>query len=157
MHAEQKQAPIANESSRAFFKYLRSEVLPLRPSQYDLSNTCNLVCEGCLFFAGNDHDGHVPENDLIQVDRFFAAEAARGVNYAEVAGAEPALVENKLLVMARHIPKGVIYTNGTRKLSSELDYRLQISLWGLPEESRKLRGANIVGKQLRFCTKSRCG
>lgn len=149
MHAEQKQALIANESSRAFFKYLRSEVLPLRPSQYDLSNTCNLVCEGCLFFAGNDHDGHVPENDLIQVDRFFAAEAARGVNYAEVAGAEPALVENKLLVMARHIPKGVIYTNGTRKLSSELDYRLQISLWGLPEESRKLRGANIVGKQLR--------
>lgn len=149
MHPEQKQVHAASEWSRAFFKYLRSEVLPLRPSQYDLSNTCNLVCEGCLFFAGNDHDGHTPENDLAQVDLFFAAEAARGVNYAEVAGAEPALVEDKLLVMARHIPKGVIYTNGTRKLSSELDYRLQVSLWGLPEESRKLRGANIVGKQLR--------
>lgn len=147
---QQRQQPLdSSEWSRAFFKYLRAEVLPLRPSQYDLSNTCNLVCEGCLFFAGDDHDGHVAENDLDKVDRFFAGEAARGVNYAEVAGAEPALVENKLLVMARHIPRGVIYTNGTRKLSNELNYRLQISLWGLPEESRKLRGANIVGKQLR--------
>jgi hypothetical protein len=139
----------SGEKSRAFFDYLRKQVLPIRPSQYDLSNTCNLVCEGCLFFAGSDYEGHVPVTDLGQVDRFFAAEAARGINYAEVAGAEPSLVESKLVVMARHIPRGVIYTNGTRKLTRELDYRLQISLWGLPEESAKLRGANIFAKQVR--------
>lgn len=136
-------------SAREFFAYLRKQVLPIRPSQYDLSNTCNLVCEGCLFFAGSDYQGHVPVTDLDQVDRFFAAEAARGINYAEVAGAEPSLVESKLVVMARHIPRGVIYTNGTRKLTRELDYRLQISLWGLPAESAKLRGADIFAKQVR--------
>ena len=140
---------IEARKARVFFDYLRKQVLPIRPSQYDLSNTCNLVCEGCLFFAGSDYQGHVPVTDLEQVDRFFAAEAARGINYAEVAGAEPSLVENKLVVMARHIPRGVIYTNGTRKLTRELNYRLQISLWGLPEESAKLRGANIFAKQVR--------
>jgi hypothetical protein len=137
------------ERTRAFFDYLRKQVLPIRPSQYDLSNTCNLVCEGCLFFAGSDYEGHVPVTDLEQIDRFFAAEAARGVNYAEVAGAEPSLVESKLVLMSRHIPRGVIYTNGTRKLTRELNYRLQISLWGLPEESAKLRGADIFAKQVR--------
>lgn len=136
-------------SSHDFFSYLRKHVLPIRPSQYDLSNTCNLVCEGCLFFAGSDHEGHVPVTDLEQIDRFFAKEAARGINYAEVAGAEPSLVESKLVVMARHIPRGVIYTNGTKKLTQELNYRLQISLWGLPEESAKLRGADIFAKQVR--------
>lgn len=136
-------------SPHDFFSYLRKHVLPIRPSQYDLSNTCNLVCEGCLFFAGSDHEGHVPITDLEQIDRFFAKEAARGINYAEVAGAEPSLVESKLVVMARHIPRGVIYTNGTKKLTKELNYRLQISLWGLPEESAKLRGADIFAKQVR--------
>lgn len=138
-----------SERGRAFFDYLRKQVLPIRPSQYDLSNVCNLVCEGCLFFAGSDYEGHTSVTDLEQIDRFFAAEAARGINYVEVAGAEPSLVESKLVVMARHIPRGVIYTNGTRKLTRELNYRLQISLWGLPEESAKLRGADIFTKQVR--------
>lgn len=91
-----------------FFDYLRRSVLPLRPSQYDISDICNLQCEGCLYFSGSDHVGHAAADDLDAVDRFFAAEAKRGVNYAEVAGAEPALVEEKLVAMARHIPHGVI-------------------------------------------------
>ncbi|MGH6762903.1 MAG: hypothetical protein ACRECW_15100 [Phyllobacterium sp.] len=136
---------IAND----FFKYLRTFVLPIRPSQYDLSTICNLYCEGCLFFSGSDYKGHVPEDDLSKLNTFFQREASRGVNYVEVAGAEPSLIEHKLKVMARHIPKGVIYTNGTKRITSELDYRLQISLWGLPEESKKLRGADIVQKQVR--------
>ena len=136
---------IAND----FFKYLRTSVLPIRPSQYDLSTICNLYCEGCLFFSGSDYRGHKPEDDLSRLDAFFEKEAARGVNYVEVAGAEPSLIEHKLKVMARHIPKGVIYTNGTKKITSELQYRLQVSLWGLPEESRKLRGADVVHKQIR--------
>lgn len=135
--------------SNDFFQYIRRSVLPIRPSQYDLSTICNLFCEGCLFFAGSDYKGHKPIDDEFLIDQFFASEARRGVNYAEVAGAEPSLIESKLVILAQHIPKGVIYTNGTRKITRDINYRLQISLWGLPAESAKLRGANIVNKQIK--------
>ncbi len=139
----------ASPEVKRFHQHLRQEVLPLRPSQYDISDTCNLFCEGCLFFAGSDHAGRRAADDLEAVDRFFAGEAARGVNYAEVAGAEPSLVEDKLVIMTRHIPHGVIYTNGTKKLTAEITHRLQISLWGLPKQSEKLRGADVVAKQVK--------
>ena len=135
--------------SSPFYNYLRSNILPIRPSQYDITNICNLNCEGCFFFVGDDHVGHEEIDDPGAVDAFFAAERARGVNYAEVAGAEPSLAPRKLALMARHIPRGVIYTNGTKKIPREIAYRLQISLWGLPEQSRKLRGADIVARQMR--------
>jgi hypothetical protein len=138
-----------SEPARRFYEFLRREVLPISPSQYDISDICNLRCEGCFFFVGHDHDGHGTLDDLKAVDAFFGGEAARGVSYAEVAGAEPSLAEAKLAIMARHIPKGVIYTNGVRRITSEIGYRLQVSLWGLPRQSARLRGANVVAKQMR--------
>lgn len=138
-----------SEAAAAFYSFLRTDVLPIRPSQYDISNTCNLFCEGCLFYVGDDYKGHPEVRSPARVEAFFAGEAARGVNYAEVAGAEPSLKERSLLIMARHIPRGVAYTNGVRKITAELPYRLQVSLWGLPEQSVKLRGADVVSKQAR--------
>lgn len=132
-----------------FYDYLRNVILPIRPSQYDISNICNLSCEGCFFFVGTDYLGHPEVADLGAVEAFFEGEARRGVNYAEVAGAEPSLAEEKLVIMARHIRRGVIYTNGTRVIPTEIPYKLQISLWGLPEQSARLRGANVVAKQVR--------
>jgi len=51
--------------------------------------------------------------------------------------------------MTRQIPHGVIYTNGINKLTSEITHRLQISLWGVPKQSEKLRGADVVAKQIK--------
>lgn len=117
----------------------RNGVLHL--SQYDLSDRCNLRCDGCLYFAGQANNGIEAADDLGEVERFFAAEAARGINYMEIRGAEPALVQDKLAIAARYIPCGVVYTNGSIRIRENIPYRLHISLWGLPEDSRMVRGA----------------
>ena len=131
------------------YKRLRTEVLPIKPSQYDIANTCNLRCEGCFYYSG-DHafKGEVDLSEE-QMDRFFAAEAARGVNYAHFGGAEPSLVQDRLVAAYRHIKRGTIYTNGIVRIAPEIRYRIHISLWGNEETDHKLRGASIFHKILR--------
>lgn len=133
----------------AFWRALRERILPLRPSQYDLTSTCNLHCEGCLFFSGSDYLGHADVDEAAAVERFFAAEAARGVRYGYFGGAEPSLVQDKLVVAARHLPWGVVFTNGTQRISDEVPYRIHVSVWGRTETSRALRGADVQQKQVR--------
>ncbi len=133
----------------AFWARLRRLILPLRPSQYDVTSRCNLTCEGCLFFAGDEHGRHRNADDLGAVEAFFAAEAARGVRYGYFGGAEPSLAEAKLRAAARHIPYGVVFTNGTRRLTSDIPYRIHVSVWGRPDRSRDLRGADMLPKQVR--------
>lgn len=132
-----------------FWKLLRQEFLPLRPSQYDITSVCNLTCEGCLFFSGDDYLGHRDVADLQHIDTFFSGERARGVRYGYFGGAEPSLAENKLMIANRHIPYGVVFTNGIKRLSTEIDYRVHVSMWGSPERSRELRGADIMAKQIK--------
>lgn len=132
-----------------FWRLLRAELLPLRPSQYDITSVCNLTCEGCLFFSGDDYLDHKDVTDLNAVESFFAGEAARGVRFGYFGGAEPSLAESKLLIANRHIPYGVVFTNGIKRLSTEIDYRVHISLWGNPELSQELRGADIMAKQIK--------
>lgn len=132
-----------------FWQLLRQEFLPLRPSQYDITSICNLTCEGCLFFSGDDYLGHKDAKDLQSIEAFFAGEGARGVRYGYFGGAEPSLAEKKLVIAGKHIPYGVVFTNGIKRLSAEIDYRVHISLWGNPERSRQLRGADIMTKQIK--------
>lgn len=86
-------ADAASARSRSHRRYqeLRARVGRLVPSNYDISDTCNLRCEGCLFFDGADRLGHDDAADDAAWDAFFAAEGARGVNFAYLAGAEPTL------------------------------------------------------------------
>lgn len=136
-------------SNDEFWHSFRRTILPLTPSQYDVTSICNLTCEGCLFFSGSDYLGHVDQNDLSVLDNFFASEAKRGVRFGYFAGAEPSLVEDKLLVAATHIPYGVVFSNGTKKLSSEIPYKIHVSVWGKPDLSKALRGADMLTKQIR--------
>src|SRR3569623_1821452 len=128
---------------------IRARVGRLEPSNYDISDTCNLRCEGCLFFDGADRHGHDDAADDAAWDRFFAAAGARGVNFAYIAGAEPALVPNRLRSAHRHIANGVIFTNGTRRIPPEIDFRIHVSVWGAPAENARLRGADNVTKAIR--------
>ena len=137
------------DGDETFWSWFRGEVLPLRPSQYDLTSTCNLTCEGCLFFSGSEHGRYKDQDDPSRVDAFFRGEAARGIRYGYFGGAEPSMTETKLLSASRYLRYGVVFTNGTRRLSTEIPYRVHISVWGRPERSRLLRGADMLGKQVR--------
>lgn len=135
---------------KTLYEQIRRKAGHIRPSQYDVSDTCNLKCEGCLYFAGSDREGVDEEVALDVVDRFFAAEAARGVNFAQVGGAEPALAPEKLKIIAKHIPKGLIFSNGTIRIDPQIRYRIHISVWGNGEEARVLRGGDTFKKALRL-------
>ncbi|HEY8614141.1 MAG TPA: hypothetical protein VIL69_23005, partial [Roseomonas sp.] len=131
------------------YRELRRRVGDIRPSQYDISRRCNLSCEGCLFFLGSDYQEHGETRDTAALDRFFAKEAARGVNYGQFAGAEPALRQDVLRIAARHLNRGVVFTNGTVRLDASLPYALHVSVWGLAEKGERLRGADTFMKALR--------
>lgn len=134
---------------RARYAHVRASAGQIRPSQYDISNTCNLTCEGCLFFAGDDHLNHEQVLDAARIDAFFAQEAARGVNFLQFGGAEPALTQQTLRIAARHVRRGVVFTNGTVKIARDIPFRLHVSVWGLGEQARALRGADVVAKAVR--------
>jgi hypothetical protein len=50
----------------------------------------------------------------------------------------------------RHIPQGVIFTNGTRRIPDEIDYRIHVSIWGAPAQNARLRGADNAAKAVRL-------
>lgn len=128
------------------FHALRQRIGRLRGSSYDVSNTCNLTCEGCLYFAS---EAALPR-EAADTDHawaeLFRREAARGVNFAYLAGAEPALVPQRLRAAQAHIPAGVIFTNGTRRIADDIRFRIHVSLWGLDDNSGRLRGADVNDK-----------
>ena len=139
----------AHPLDAARYLHLRRTAGRFRPSQYDISQTCNLTCEGCLFFAGADgrRTDEVPDPE--RIDAFFAGEKARGVNFLQFGGAEPALEQQTLRIAARYIQRGVVFTNGSVRMSPDIPFKLHISVWGLGAEGKRLRGADVVGKAVR--------
>ncbi len=145
---EKLSGPDGRELTRRY-RDLRRRVGRLVGSNYDLTNRCNLRCEGCLFFAGEDSSKDRSAGSDDDWERFFAAEAARGVNWGYFAGAEPALVLGRLRSARRHIAKGVVFTNGTIRIPGDIRYRLHVSVWGDEEHSERLRGANVLAKAIK--------
>ena len=63
----------------------------LRESTYDMTNRCNIRCEGCYYFTGEKQ--FAKENlDAGAWHQLMSAEKARGITFAVLAGAEPSLV-----------------------------------------------------------------
>lgn len=133
----------------ARYESLRRAVGRLRTSNYDISRTCNLRCEGCLFFSGADAADLGEVTDTARWRAFFAAEARRGINFAYLAGAEPSLVPERIAACHDHIAMGVIFTNGTKKISPDIRYRIHVSLWGNETRSILYRGGNANARALR--------
>lgn len=122
-------------------------------SVYDISTTCNLRCEGCLFF---DRDGHYagpsspPSSGVFS--HFFAEERKRGVNYPIFGGAEPALRQDILRAAAAIWDCGMVHTNATIKISPDIPFRLYVSFWGHRAATAKWRGADCYDKVLNNIT-----
>ena len=111
-------------------------------TNYDIARRCNLHCEGCLFFEGPDFVAHPDTKTDAEWETFFIAERERGVNFAYLGGAEPALEPARLRLAAKHIPRGVVFTNGTVPIDPSLPYTLHVSIWGTAEQTAGLRGGN---------------
>ena len=86
----------------------------LRESTYDMSNRCNIRCDGCYYYEG---DKQFAVENLSPEDwrTLMRAEKARSITYVVLAGAEPSLVPELLEVCYSEMPLGSIATNGLKK------------------------------------------
>ncbi len=112
----------------------------LRESTYDMSNRCNIRCEGCYYFAGEKQ--FAEENrDEEAWRQLLKAEKERGITFVVLAGAEPSLVPELCGVCYDEIPLGAIASNGIKSLPPEIDYRIHLSVWGNDRTSLAIRKA----------------
>jgi MoaA/NifB/PqqE/SkfB family radical SAM enzyme len=120
----------------------------LRESTYDMSNRCNIHCEGCYYFTGEKQFAteNTDENSWQQL---LQSEKERGITFAVLAGAEPSLVPQLCEICYRVIPLGAIATNGLKPIPQNIDYRIHISVWGNDQTSQIIRGAaNMLVRQM---------
>ncbi|OPY88505.1 MAG: hypothetical protein A4E71_00441 [Smithella sp. PtaU1.Bin162] len=120
----------------------------LRESTYDMSNRCNLRCDGCYYYEGAKQFA-AENNDAAAWCKLMKSEAARGITYVVLAGAEPSLVPELLEVCFQEMPLGSIATNGFQKIPEAVGYKIHISVWGSDETSLRVRKAkNLLQKQI---------
>lgn len=120
----------------------------LRESTYDMSNRCNIRCEGCYYFTGEKQFA-AEITDKQAWEQLFQAEKQRGITFAVLAGAEPSLVPELCHICYRIIPLGAIATNGLKPIPREIDYQVHISVWGNDHTSQIIRKApNMLVRQM---------
>src|SRR5512137_2016494 len=101
----------------------------LRESTYDMSNRCNIRCDGCYYYEGEKQfAGEV--KDVEAWRKLMREEKERGITYVVLAGAEPSLVPQLLEVCYQEMPLGSIASNGFRKIPETVGYKIHISVWG---------------------------
>jgi len=131
------------------YRHLRKLQGRLVGSNYDIANRCNLMCEGCLYFSGGEYENFDDNADTESWSNFFQEQRERGVNFAYIAGAEPSLEPERIAAAAKHIPNGVIFTNGIKRIDPSINYRIHISVWGDKNNVAKYRGADTTTKAVR--------
>lgn len=120
----------------------------LRESTYDMSNRCNIRCEGCYYYAGEKQFAEENNNED-SWRQLLETEKERGITFVVLAGAEPSLVPNLCQACYDVIPWGAIATNGLIRIPRAIDYRIHISIWGNDHTSKAVRKAsNMLGKQV---------
>lgn len=119
-------------------------------SNFDLTSRCNLRCEGCFYFEGDDYKQATEQEDLARWQTFFEDQARRGVTFASISGAEPALEQDRLQIANRCIPRGVIFTNGTIKIRPSINYSIVTSIWGDAGTTEAFRGGGVFWKALKI-------
>jgi len=118
-------------------------------NNYDLTARCNLFCEGCFFFEGDQQNRAIEEHDSAKWRALFEAEAKRGVTFANFVGAEPSLAQDRLAAAHDYLTRGVIFTNGTIKIDRAIRFAIQISIWGDEASTKELRGGSVLHKALK--------
>jgi hypothetical protein len=118
-----------------------------KPAFYEITQHCNLWCEGCYYFEVDAPHQVREEISTAAWEDFFAAEAERHVSMAYFVGAEPALHQERLVAASRWFPYGNIGTNGTIRIDPVVPYRIGVSVWaGEDVSDKKLRGGAAFRK-----------
>ena len=122
-------------------RYKNISKLNIRSSIYDVTNRCNLRCQGCFFFSSGEDKIGREENDIVRWEQFIDNEKERGVNLAILIGGEPTLCMDRIEAFYKRLPT-FCATNGLIKVPRERfpDLMVGISLWGDEEDERILRG-----------------
>lgn len=138
---------IADPQIRERFEKVRQYFF-LRESTYDMSNRCNIRCEGCYYFTGEKQ--FAAENkDPAAWRNLLTAEKERGITFVVLAGAEPSLVPELCQACYDIIPLGAIASNGLNPIPKEIDYRIHISAWGNDQTSKTIRKApDMLARQI---------
>jgi MoaA/NifB/PqqE/SkfB family radical SAM enzyme len=124
-------------------RYDRISRLNIRSSIYDVTNKCNLRCNGCFFFSSGEH--HLEEEtDIRTWETFVDKEKERGVNLAILIGGEPTLFLDRVEAFYKRIPS-YCATNGLIKVPRDRfpDMMVGISLWGSSKDEIELRGKDV--------------
>ena len=116
----------------------------MRSSLIDITHKCNLRCTGCYYFM-EDMDQYKRVKDDKAFNAFIEQELSRGTNMLTIVGGEPALVQDRLKILAKNF-KLTVVTNGTIPIPVKdlEDIRIAISFWGDVEQDQILRGGNDV-------------
>src|SRR5208283_1655206 len=97
-----------NPELRARYKRLK-QFFFIKESAYDVTSACQLRCDGCYYFAGDKY--RIRDiKDPAQWRDFLRQERSRGINYVNLAGAEPSLVPQILKACYETIPLGTVFT-----------------------------------------------
>jgi len=119
----------------------------LRESTYDMTNRCNIRCDGCYYYEG-DKQFAKENRDPEAWCQLMQKEKERGITYVVLAGAEPSLVPELCEVCFQEMPLGAIASNGVRRIPNSVGYKIHISVWGNDETSLKVRNAkNLLHRQ----------
>ncbi|MFH1152692.1 MAG: radical SAM protein [Pseudomonadota bacterium] len=112
----------------------------LRESTYDMTNRCNIRCDGCYYFEGQKQFA-VENTDVNAWQSLMVQEKKRGITFVVLAGAEPALVPDLLEACYKEISLGAIASNGLKRIPDTVGYRIHVSVWGNDKTSLAVRKA----------------
>lgn len=131
-------------------KRYRTKGKHIKSSNYDISERCNLKCEGCLYYEG-ERPILSDEQNLSEWANLFLKEKERGINLPILTGAEAALELDILYEAAKVWKQGVIYANGSVPIPTDLPFKIHISCWSLDDdEDVRLRGAKAFKRALKI-------
>lgn len=138
---------IADPTVRARWEKVRGYFF-LRESTYDMTNRCNIRCQGCYYYEG-DKQFAIENRNADAWRRLMDDEKERGITYVVLAGAEPSLVPELCEICFQAIPLGAIATNGLKFIPRSVNYKIHISVWGNDETSLKTRNAkDMLARQI---------
>jgi hypothetical protein len=126
------------------FQAVRAFARNVRPSEYHITNACNIRCKGCWFFTFGFDERTKDQTDLETLRAFLRRERARHVTTALLIGGEPTLVLDRVTAFVETMDYVTVSTNGLRPLPRAGFERvsLAITLFGggpLDDELRAVR------------------
>ncbi len=116
----------------------------MRSISVDLTNACNLRCQGCYYFSEGMDEGMDPPSDA-EFEAFIQRELDRGTNFVTVVGGEPSLQPDRLRALHRHFNINVA-TNGLIRIPTDgmETMPLGVAVWGADSTDRDLRGGGKI-------------